>query len=78
MVDVTDCTCIEWLPIFKRLELVKGQWVPMYYPPNMCDTRDIPEKAIIHPSVEARMEALKDYRPMNQGFPILTPLSRGV
>ena len=69
IIDLTDCILAEWLPIFKRLELVRGQWKPMYFPPNMCDTRDIPEGAVMHPSVKARMMTVKDYRPTNEGFP---------
>ena len=68
MVDLTDCILKEWLPIFKRLELIQGQWKPMYFPPNMCDTRDIPDGADMHPSVKARMRTVKDYRPTNEGF----------
>ena len=58
----------EFLPIFKRLELIKGQWKPMFFPPNMCDTRDIPDGADMHPSVTARMRTVKGYRPKNEGF----------
>ncbi|KAI4240994.1 MAG: hypothetical protein LQ352_007523 [Teloschistes flavicans] len=61
---------MEYLPIFRRLELIKGQWKHVYFPPNMCGTRDIPEGAHFHPSVKARMQTRKDYRPKNDGFKI--------
>ena len=68
MEDLTDRVLIEWLPIFKRLELIQGQWKPLYFPPNMCDTRDIPDGADMHPSVTARMKTVKGYHPKNLGF----------
>ncbi|KAL6702529.1 hypothetical protein ACN47E_001568 [Coniothyrium glycines] len=42
---------IEILPIFTRLELEKGKWVPRYWPPNLGAPRDIPHRASIHKSV---------------------------
>ena len=68
MVVIADCQCPEWLPIFKRLELIRGQWKPITFPPNMCGRRDIPEGADFHPSVKARMLNVKDYRPTNEGI----------
>ena len=65
---MTDRLCPEWLPIFTRLELIKGKWKPVTFPPNMCRTRDIPEGANFHPSVKARMLTVKDYRPTNEGI----------
>ncbi|KAL8926598.1 MAG: hypothetical protein Q9172_001726 [Xanthocarpia lactea] len=60
---------IEYLPFFERLELDKdGNWKSQVFPPNLCDTRDIPKGAQYHLSVKARMQACKDYRPKNQGF----------
>jgi len=41
----------EFLPIFTRLELEKGRWIPRYWPPNLGAPRDIPHGAQIHPSV---------------------------
>ena len=40
----------------------------MTFPPNMCQTRDIPEGASFHPSVKARMQTVKNYRPTNEGI----------
>ena len=38
--------CAEPLPIIKRLELEledgKYKWVPIYWPPSMGSTRDLP------------------------------------
>lgn len=67
---LTSADMVEYLPIFKRLELVKGHWKPTYFPPNMCGYRDIPEGAVFHPSVKARMQTVKDYRPKNDGFKV--------
>lgn len=41
----------EILPIFTRLELEHGKWVPRHWPPNNGAPRDIPDGAIIHKSV---------------------------
>jgi hypothetical protein len=41
----------EILPIFTRLELEKGKWVPRHWPPNNGAPRDIPDGAVIHKSV---------------------------
>ena len=68
MVDYADCLRPEWLPIFKRLELIHGKWKSITFPPNMCRTRDIPEGADFHPSVRTRMQKRKDYRPTNEGI----------
>ncbi|KAF2478295.1 uncharacterized protein BDR25DRAFT_251030 [Lindgomyces ingoldianus] len=48
---------LEVLPFFSRLELEDGKWVPRHFPPNLGASRDIPSKAIIHPSVEAMYRA---------------------
>ncbi|KAL2062511.1 hypothetical protein VTL71DRAFT_6777 [Oculimacula yallundae] len=42
---------LELLPIFNRLELESGKWVPRHWPPNLGAPRDIPHGAEIHPSV---------------------------
>ena len=68
IVGLADCARPEWLPIFKHLELIQGQWKSIVFPPNMCGTRDIPEGADFHPSVKARMLTMKDYRPTNDGI----------
>ena len=58
---------LEYLPFFKRLEMIRGKWVSVTFPPNMGDTRDIPSGAVLHPCVKARM--LKTlYCPKNQGL----------
>lgn len=59
---------LEWIPLFKRLELINDQWRHIYFPPNMGGTRDIPDGAEFHPSVKARMESCPDYRPRNEGI----------
>ncbi|KAH7356398.1 sporulation associated protein [Rhexocercosporidium sp. MPI-PUGE-AT-0058] len=53
---------LEILPIFNRLELEKGRWVPRHWPPNLGAPRDIPHGAEIHPSVYSlhRAGVLKD------------------
>ena len=68
MLDIADCPCPEWLPIFCRPELIRGQWTSVNFPPNMCGRRDIPKGADFDPSVKARMLAVKDYRPTNKGI----------
>ena len=65
---LADSVYEEWLPLFKRLELIKGQWKSIFFPPNMGGTRDIPAGAEFHASVKARLAACKDYRPRNDGF----------
>jgi len=40
------------LPLFARLELEGGKWVPRYWPPNLGSTRDIPLDSKIHPTVQ--------------------------
>lgn len=47
----------EVLPVFTRLELEHGQWVPRYWPPNMGAKRDLPEEAVIHESVQQMYNA---------------------
>ncbi|EEH05494.1 conserved hypothetical protein [Histoplasma capsulatum G186AR] len=42
---------LEILPLFTRLELEYGEWIPRYWPPNLGATRDIPRDAKIHCSV---------------------------
>ncbi|KAK2798077.1 hypothetical protein FQN51_007896 [Onygenales sp. PD_10] len=42
---------LEILPLFTRLELEHGEWIPRYWPPNFGSTRDIPPDAKIHCSV---------------------------
>ncbi|PGG95530.1 hypothetical protein AJ79_10011 [Helicocarpus griseus UAMH5409] len=42
---------IEILPIFTRLELEHGEWIPRYWPSNFGHMRDIPHEAKIHISV---------------------------
>ncbi|KAH8587871.1 hypothetical protein B0O99DRAFT_731593 [Bisporella sp. PMI_857] len=42
---------LELLPIFNRLELEGGRWVPRHWPPNLGAPRDIPHGADIHSSV---------------------------
>ncbi|TAQ86876.1 hypothetical protein B7494_g4791 [Chlorociboria aeruginascens] len=42
---------LEILPLFTRLELEKGRWVPRHWPPNLGAPRDIPDGAQIHHSV---------------------------
>lgn len=61
---------LEWLPFFKRLELIRGKWVSITFPPNMGDTRDIPNGAVIHPSVKTRMSKTS-YLPKNLGLEYL-------
>ncbi len=56
----------------RRAELIHGQWKNIIFPPNMGDTRDIPDKATIHPSVIARMKANRKYRPKNNGLEYLS------
>ncbi|KAL0261285.1 hypothetical protein SLS55_004982 [Diplodia seriata] len=48
---------IEIIPIFTRLELEKGKWVPRHWPPNLGAPRDIPEEGVIHPSVDEMIKA---------------------
>lgn len=47
----------EFLPIFTRLELENGKWVPRRLPPNMGAPRDLPHHAVIHPSVKEMIKA---------------------
>ncbi|PGH27936.1 hypothetical protein AJ80_00190 [Polytolypa hystricis UAMH7299] len=42
---------LEVLPLFTRLELEHGEWIPRYWPPNFGAMRDIPLDAHIHISV---------------------------
>lgn len=57
----------EFIPFFSRLELVKGKWKSMAFPPNMGGTRDIPKGAVFHDSVKRRMSETR-YRPKNLGI----------
>ena len=50
-------TAIEILPIFTRLELEHGAWIPRHWPPNLGAKRDIPTHAEIHPSVQSMYQA---------------------
>ena len=68
LADCCPISIIEFLPIFKRKELIKKEWKAVYLPPNMRDTRDLPSSAVLHPSVLDRMKAIKDYKPANKGF----------
>ena len=65
-----DTDNLEWLPFFKRLELINGEWKSIFFPPNMGGFRDIPENAEFHPSVKARMQTCPEYRPKNDGFTV--------
>lgn len=47
----------ELLPLFTRLELENGHWVPRTWPPNFGTRRDIPLHANIHPSVDQMFRA---------------------
>ena len=47
----------EFLPIFTRLELENGKWVPRRLPPNLGASRDLPRYAVIHPSVKEMIKA---------------------
>ncbi|PGH23674.1 hypothetical protein AJ80_02280 [Polytolypa hystricis UAMH7299] len=48
---------IEILPLFTRLELENGEWIPRYWPPNFGALRDIPSDARIHTSVQQMHKA---------------------
>ncbi|KAK8168589.1 hypothetical protein BKA80DRAFT_308310 [Phyllosticta citrichinensis] len=48
---------VECLPLFTRLELERGKWVPRHFPPNFGASRDIPLDAEIHPSVAKMVKA---------------------
>lgn len=47
----------EFLPIFTRLELENGKWVPRRLPPNLGAPRDLPHDSVIHPSVKEMVKA---------------------
>ena len=47
----------EILPIFTRLELEQGAWIPRHWPPNLGAKRDIPTHAEIHHSVQHMYQA---------------------
>ncbi|KAI9790123.1 MAG: hypothetical protein M1835_001178 [Candelina submexicana] len=80
LVKVIFWNIMEYIPIFKRLELMANdKWKSVYFPPNMGDTRDLPSSAVLHPSVMKRIEAAKKeatenkatklvYDPVNQGM----------
>jgi len=70
VVHLTNHTSTEILPIFSRLELESGKWVPRHLPPNFGAARDIPLEANIHPTVEAMHRAgvlSKDQMPILGG-----------
>ncbi|KAI5306175.1 hypothetical protein KEM56_001985 [Ascosphaera pollenicola] len=48
---------LEILPIFTRLELVKGKWIPRRLPPNLGTPRDLPDNAVIDSSVRDMIRA---------------------
>ncbi|KAI9671611.1 MAG: hypothetical protein M1829_004616 [Trizodia sp. TS-e1964] len=48
---------LEVLPFFTRLELEAGKWVPRYWPPNLGSARDVPDSAVIHPTVQQMFKA---------------------
>ncbi|KAK2785523.1 hypothetical protein FQN52_008435 [Onygenales sp. PD_12] len=48
---------LEILPLFTRLELEHGQWVPRYWPPNFGNMRDVPHDAQLHISVSHLLAA---------------------
>lgn len=48
---------VEFLPIFTRLELHNGKWIPRRLPPNLGAPRDLPDYAVIHPSVKEMIKA---------------------
>ncbi|GES59805.1 sporulation associated protein [Aspergillus terreus] len=47
----------EILPLFTRLELEEGRWIPRRLPPNLGAPRDIPRGATIHHSVDEMIRA---------------------
>ncbi|KAF3909996.1 hypothetical protein AA313_de0200205 [Arthrobotrys entomopaga] len=59
---------LEVLPVFTRLELEFGAWVPRHWPPNLGFTRDIPGDAVFHASVHKRERAGCGYSPINDGY----------
>lgn len=48
---------VEVLPLFTRLELEKGKWVPRRFPPNLGASRDIPKDGKVHESVGQMIKA---------------------
>jgi hypothetical protein len=40
-----------------RLEYINKQWVPKYFPPNLGSPRDIPDGAVMHPSIDEMLDA---------------------
>ncbi|KAJ5758693.1 hypothetical protein N7520_005849 [Penicillium odoratum] len=48
---------LELLPIFTRLELENGKWIPRRLPPNLGAPRDLPNDAVIDPSVKEMIQA---------------------
>lgn len=54
---VNRTSTTELLPIFTRLELEHGKWVPRRLPPNLGAPRDIPRRAEFHPSVNEMVKA---------------------
>jgi hypothetical protein len=70
----------EILPIFSRLELENGVWVPRQLPPNLGACRDIPLEANIHPTVEAMYKAgvlSKEQMPVLGGTDVQIPTLPG-
>ena len=63
---LTDPLSLDYLPFFRRWELINGKWEPQRFPPNMGGTRDIPPTALFHHSVKERMLQFPDkYHPRN-------------
>ncbi|KAL4868094.1 hypothetical protein BDV12DRAFT_186231 [Aspergillus spectabilis] len=48
---------LEVLSLLTRLELEHGKWVPLYWPPNFGASRNLPEYAVVHPSVQSMYRA---------------------
>ncbi|KAK6355164.1 hypothetical protein TWF696_004284 [Orbilia brochopaga] len=67
-IGVVSWWVLEVLPVFTRLELEFGRWVPRHWPPNLGFTRDIPEGAVFHESVHRRERAGCGYSPINDGY----------
>ncbi|KAF3161098.1 hypothetical protein TWF225_007469 [Orbilia oligospora] len=67
-VGVLSWWVLEVLPLFTRLELEFGRWVPRHWPPNLGFTRDIPDDAVFHESVHRRERAGCGYLPINDGY----------
>jgi hypothetical protein len=67
----------DYVPLFPRYELEKGQWKLRTWPPNMASARDIPTNALLHASLRERIkdtERKRPYVPRNnhgEGLPCL-------